>query len=91
MLLWITTPLVWSLSLEDDLMRLFGSDRIANIMTRLGIEEDTPIEHGLITRAIENAQNKVEQYHFSIRKQVLEYDDVMNNSAKQFMLCAEEF
>lgn len=65
-------------SLEDDLMRLFGSDRIANIMGRMGIEENTPIEHPLITRAIENAQKKVEQYHFSIRKQILEFDDVMN-------------
>jgi len=65
-------------SLEDDLMRLFGSQRIANVMDRLGIEEGTPIEHPLISRAIENAQKKVEQYHFGIRKQILEYDDVMN-------------
>jgi preprotein translocase subunit SecA len=65
-------------ALEDDLMKLFGSDRIAGVMDRLGMEENTPIEHPLITRAIENAQKKVEQYHFSIRKQVLEYDDVMN-------------
>jgi preprotein translocase subunit SecA len=65
-------------SLEDDLMRLFGSQRISGMMERLGMEEDIPIEHGLITRAIENAQKKVEQYHFGIRKQVLEYDDVMN-------------
>ncbi len=65
-------------SLEDELMRLFGSERIAGMMDRLGIEENIPIEHGLITRAIENAQKKVEQYHFNIRKQVLEYDDVMN-------------
>jgi len=65
-------------SLEDDLMKLFGSGRIANAMTRLGIEENVPIEHGLISRAIENAQGKVEQYHFNIRKQVLEFDDVMN-------------
>jgi preprotein translocase subunit SecA len=65
-------------SLEDELMRLFGSDRIKNMMERLGIEPDTPIENPLITRAIENAQKKVEQYHFNIRKQVLEYDDVMN-------------
>ena len=65
-------------SLEDNLMKLFGSNRIASMMERLGIEEDTPIEHGLISRAIANAQNKVEQYHFSIRKQVLEFDDVMN-------------
>jgi preprotein translocase subunit SecA len=65
-------------SLEDDLMRLFGSQRVSNMMDRLGIEEDIPIEHALITRAIENAQKKVEQYHFGIRKQVLEFDDVMN-------------
>jgi len=65
-------------SLEDDLMKLFGSQRVANMMERLGIDEDTPIEHRFITRAIENAQKKVEQYHFSIRKQVLEFDDVMN-------------
>jgi preprotein translocase subunit SecA len=65
-------------SLNDDLMRLFGSDRIASIMDRLGIEEDMPIEHRLISRAIENAQKKVEQYHFNIRKQVLEFDNVMN-------------
>ena len=65
-------------ALQDDLMRLFGSDRIANVMERLGIEEGTPIEHPLISRAIENAQKKVEQYHFGIRKQILEYDDVMN-------------
>lgn len=65
-------------SLEDELMRLFGSERIARMMDTLGIEEGTPIEHRLVTRAIENAQKKVEQYHFSIRKQVLEYDDVMN-------------
>jgi preprotein translocase subunit SecA len=65
-------------SLEDDLMRIFGSNRVSGIMDRLGIEEDTPIEHSLITRAIENAQKKVEEYYFSIRKQVLEYDNVMN-------------
>jgi preprotein translocase subunit SecA len=65
-------------ALEDDLMKLFGSDRIAGAMERFGMEENTPIEHGLITRAIENAQKKVELYHFNIRKQVLEYDDVMN-------------
>ncbi|MEA3493403.1 MAG: preprotein translocase subunit SecA [Candidatus Margulisiibacteriota bacterium] len=65
-------------SLEDDLMKLFGSQRISGMMDRLGIEEDTPIEHKLISRAIENAQKKVEEYHFGIRKQVLEFDDVMN-------------
>ncbi|MDD5383170.1 MAG: preprotein translocase subunit SecA [Candidatus Margulisbacteria bacterium] len=65
-------------SLEDDLMKLFGSQRIAGMMERLGIEEDTPIEHGMISNTIERAQKKVEEYHFGIRKQVLEYDDVMN-------------
>jgi preprotein translocase subunit SecA len=65
-------------SLEDDLMRLFGSGRVSGMMERLGLDEDTPIEHKLITRALENAQKKVEQYHFGMRKQVLEYDDVMN-------------
>ena len=66
------------LSLEDDLLRIFGSERIAGVMDRLGIEEGEPIEHNLITRAIENAQKRVEAYNFSIRKQLLEYDDVMN-------------
>ena len=66
------------LSLEDDLMRLFGSDNIASIMEKLGMEEDEPIEHALITRSIEQAQKKVEGRNFDIRKHVLEYDDVMN-------------
>ncbi len=66
------------LSLEDDLMRLFGSDRIAGILTRLGLEEGEPIEHAMITRNIERAQKRVEEQNFSIRKHVLEYDDVMN-------------
>jgi len=66
------------ISLEDDLMRLFGGDNIASIMDRLGLEEDQPIEHSLITRAIENAQRRVEARNFDIRKHVLEYDDVMN-------------
>lgn len=65
-------------SLEDDLMKLFGSNRIAGVMERLGIPDNTPIEHPMISRAIENAQKKVEQYYFGIRKQILEYDDVMN-------------
>ena len=66
------------LSLEDDLMRLFGSDSIAGIMDKLGMEDDEPIEHKLVTKSIENAQKKVEARNFSIRKHVLEYDDVMN-------------
>ncbi|MBI5454106.1 MAG: preprotein translocase subunit SecA [Deltaproteobacteria bacterium] len=66
------------LSLEDDLLRIFGSDRIASIMSKIGMEEDVPIEHGLVSRAIENAQKKVEAHNFDIRKHLLEYDDVMN-------------
>ena len=66
------------LSLEDDLMRLFGSDNISGIMDKLGMDEDEPIEHKLVTRSIENAQKKVESRNFDIRKHVLEYDDVMN-------------
>jgi len=66
------------LSLEDDLLRIFGSERISNIMDRLGIEEDQPIEHGLVTKAIENAQRRVEGHNFEIRKHLLEYDNVMN-------------
>jgi len=66
------------LSLEDDLLRIFGSDRISSIMERLGMEEGEPIEHGLISRGIENAQKKVEAHNFDIRKHLLEYDDVMN-------------
>ncbi|MBP3780424.1 MAG: preprotein translocase subunit SecA [Selenomonas sp.] len=66
------------LSLEDDLLRLFASDRIAGMMDKLGMEEDEPIEHKLITNSIEHAQKKVEARNFDIRKHVLEYDDVMN-------------
>ena len=66
------------LSLEDDLMRIFGSDRIANLMQRLGMEEGVPIEHGMVTKAIERAQTQVEAQNFSVRKHLLEYDDVMN-------------
>jgi len=66
------------ISLEDDLMRLFGSDNISTIMDKLGMEEDVPIEHALITRSIEAAQKKVENRNFDTRKHVLEYDDVMN-------------
>ncbi|MEN8141107.1 MAG: preprotein translocase subunit SecA [Thermodesulfobacteriota bacterium] len=66
------------LSLEDDLLRIFGSDRISGIMERLGMEEDEPIEHSMISKAIENAQRKVEGHNFDIRKHLLEYDDVMN-------------
>ena len=66
------------LSLEDDLLRLFASDRVTKIMDKLGMEEDEPIEHKLITNSIEHAQKKVEARNFDIRKHVLEYDDVMN-------------
>ena len=66
------------LSLEDDLLRIFGSERISSIMDRLGIEEEQPIEHGLVSKAIENAQKRVEAHNFEIRKHLLEYDDVMN-------------
>ncbi|MGQ9693227.1 MAG: preprotein translocase subunit SecA [Thermodesulfobacteriota bacterium] len=66
------------LSLEDDLMRIFGSQRISGVMSRLGMEEGQPIEHSLVSRAIENAQKRVEAHHFDIRKHLLEYDDVMN-------------
>lgn len=65
-------------SLEDDLMRLFGSDRIANVMTRFGMEEGEPIESKLLNRSIETAQRRVEQHNYAIRKRTLEYDDVMN-------------
>ena len=66
------------LSLEDDLMRIFGSERISGLMEKLGMEEGIPIEHKMVTRAIERAQTQVEAQHFSIRKHLLEYDDVMN-------------
>ncbi len=66
------------LSLEDDLLRIFGSGKISGIMEKLGMEEDEPIEHNMISRAIENAQRKVEGHNFDIRKHLLEYDDVMN-------------
>jgi preprotein translocase subunit SecA len=66
------------LSLQDDLLRIFGGERIAGIMDRLGVEEDQPIEHALVTKAIENAQRRVEGHNFEMRKHLLEYDDVMN-------------
>lgn len=70
------------LSLEDDLMRIFGSERIASVMDKLGMEEDQPIEHQIISRAIEGAQRRVEAINFNIRKNLLEYDDVMNQQRK---------
>lgn len=66
------------LSLEDDLMRIFAADRISGLMQRIGMEEDEPIEHRLISKAIENAQARVEAQNFTMRKQLIEYDDVMN-------------
>ncbi|HEY6357024.1 MAG TPA: preprotein translocase subunit SecA, partial [Vicinamibacterales bacterium] len=66
------------LSLEDDLMRIFGSERIGGLMQRLGMEEGVPIEHGMVTKAIERAQKQVEAQNFATRKHLLEYDDVMN-------------
>jgi preprotein translocase subunit SecA len=65
-------------SLEDEIMRLFGSDKVSPILAKLGMDEDTPIEHPLITKAIENAQTRVEGHNFEIRKYLLEYDNVMN-------------
>jgi preprotein translocase subunit SecA len=65
-------------SLEDDLMRRFGSERISGLMERLGMEEDVPIEHGVISKSIENAQVKVEGHNFDLRKHVVQYDDIMN-------------
>ncbi|WP_022851433.1 preprotein translocase subunit SecA [Limisalsivibrio acetivorans] len=70
------------LSLEDDLMRIFGSEKISTIMNKLGMQEGEPIEHGIITRAIENAQKKVEAMNFEIRKYLLDYDNVMNQQRK---------
>jgi preprotein translocase subunit SecA len=69
-------------STEDDLMRIFGGDRIASIMNRLAVDEDTPIENRLISKSLESAQKKVEGYHFDQRKNVVQYDDVMNRHRK---------
>jgi preprotein translocase subunit SecA len=70
------------LSLEDDLLRIFGSERISGLMGKLGMEEDVPIEHRMVSRAIENAQKKVEEHNFEMRKHILEYDDVMDQQRK---------
>jgi preprotein translocase subunit SecA len=70
------------LSLEDDLMRIFGSERLVSVMDRLGMSDDAPIEASMVTRAIENAQKRVEGQHFDARKNLLEYDDVMNQQRK---------
>jgi len=66
------------LSLEDDLLRIFGAERISSVMDRIGVEKGEPIEHNLISKAIESAQRRVEGQNFEIRKHLLEYDDVMN-------------
>jgi preprotein translocase subunit SecA len=71
------------LSLEDDLMRIFGSDKISGLMDKLGMEEDMPIENRMVTKAIENAQKRVEAHNFDIRKHLLEYDDVMNKQRSE--------
>jgi preprotein translocase subunit SecA len=78
------------LSLEDDLMRIFGSERISGLMQRLGMEEGVPIEHGMVTRAIERAQKQVESQNFSIRKHLLEYDDVMNKQRESIYALRRE-
>lgn len=70
------------LSLEDNLLRIFGGDRVSRLMTALRVEEDMPIESGMLTRSLEGAQKKVETYYYDIRKQVFEYDEVMNNQRK---------
>src|SRR5690606_21885788 len=70
------------LSMEDDLMRIFASDRIRNMMRSLGLEQGEAIEHRWVTRAIENAQRKVEGRNFDIRKNLLEYDDVANDQRR---------
>ena len=71
------------LSLEDDLMRIFGSDRVSGLMQKLGMEEGVPIEHGMVTRAIERSQKQVEERNFNTRKHLLEYDDDMNKQREQ--------
>jgi preprotein translocase subunit SecA len=70
------------LSLEDNLMRIFGGDKVANLMNMFNVEEDMPIESGMLTRSLEGAQKKVETYYYDIRKQVFEYDEVMNNQRR---------
>jgi len=72
------------LSLEDDLLRIFGSDKVSGLMARLGMEDGQPIEHNMISKAVANAQRKVEAHNFDIRKHLLEYDDVMNRQREVF-------
>ncbi len=84
------------ISLEDDLMRLFGSERISGIMSKLGLEEGQELEHRWLNRSIETAQRRVEQQHFSVRKRTLEYDDVMNKQReiiyglREQVVCSED-
>ena len=78
------------MSLEDDLMRIFGSDRIAGLMQRLGMEDGVPIEHGMVTKAIERAQKQVEAQNFGTRKHLLEYDDVMNKQRENIYTLRRE-
>src|SRR5262249_3347072 len=70
------------LSLEDDLMRIFAGDRVKNLMERMGMPDDEPIIHPWVTKSVENAQKKVEERNFDIRKNLLEYDDVMSAQRK---------
>ena len=70
------------LSLEDNLLRIFGGDRVASLMNAFRVDEDMPIESGMLTRSLEGAQKKVETYYYDIRKQVFEYDEVMNNQRR---------
>jgi preprotein translocase subunit SecA len=78
------------LSLEDDLMRIFGSDRISGLMGKLGMDDDIPIENKMVSRAIENAQKRVESQNFDIRKHLLEYDDVMNKQRREIYAYRKE-
>jgi preprotein translocase subunit SecA len=78
------------LSLEDDLMRIFGSDRISGLMGKLGMDEDVPIENKMVSKAIENAQKRVESQNFDIRKHLLEYDDVMNKQRTEIYAFRKE-
>ena len=71
-------------------MRIFGSDRISSLMQKLGMEEGVPIEHGMVTKAIERAQKQVEGQHFSVRKHLLEYDDVMNKQRENIYALRRE-
>ena len=73
-----------SLSMEDNLMRIFGGDKMKALMSSMNYDENIPIAHGLITMQIQSAQKKVETYHFDIRKNVLQYDDVMNVQREKF-------